>query len=243
MRTIITILVILTAFSALVNAQEYYKVTASELNARECPDKKCDKVFSLGYGERVLLVQKETSGWFLVEYNSQQGYVSSDYIEPVIMAEVEVEEPADDGMKTLWGYALYIVFGFGGFMLLLLLIIKGTALRIIGSTITLLACIVYYVLGIFLNMFFVVALAQNEFTGLVHIIVMVCMYVLALVVLILSIVGYFRNTGVAIIVLSVIIGAVDYYIGAIPGFFFAYVMAWGGILISLSGGAKKNNKT
>gem|GEM_PF-4123510 len=69
------------------------------------------------------------------------------------------------------------------------------------------------------------------------------MYVLALDVLILSIIVYFRNTDVAIIVLSVIIGAVDYYIGAIPGFFFAYVMAWGGIPIALGGSARREKES
>jgi len=58
-------------------------------------------------------------------------------------------------------------------------------------------------------------------------------YILALVVGILSIIGFFKNVGIGIIVLSAIIALIDFSTGAIPGGIMASMALFGGILITI----------
>ena len=59
---------------------DLYIYPTSELNFREGPDKDSKKLSVLQKGTQLKLLDFLNTGWFLVEYNGQQGYVSADYI-------------------------------------------------------------------------------------------------------------------------------------------------------------------
>lgn len=59
---------------------DLYIYPTSELNFREGPDKNSKKITVLEEGTQLKLLDFLNTGWFLVEYNGQQGYVSADYI-------------------------------------------------------------------------------------------------------------------------------------------------------------------
>ncbi len=59
---------------------DLYIYPTSELNFRQEPDKKGKKITTLEEGTPLKLVDFIPTGWFLVEYNGQQGYVSADYV-------------------------------------------------------------------------------------------------------------------------------------------------------------------
>lgn len=59
---------------------DLYIYPTSELNFREAPDKNSKKLSVLQKGTQLKLLDFLNTGWFLVEYNGQQGYVSADYI-------------------------------------------------------------------------------------------------------------------------------------------------------------------
>lgn len=59
---------------------DLYIYPTSELNFREGPDKDSKKISVLQKGTQLKLLDFLNTGWFLVEYNGQQGYVSADYI-------------------------------------------------------------------------------------------------------------------------------------------------------------------
>jgi len=241
MKKIILIILLFSVSNLFAqNEQKYYTVNASTLNVRDYPDKEGIKLFELNYGDRVLVTENGGT-WFKIEYKGKQGWVNNTYLIEDYNQELSDNSDNEEGSKGITPNPFLLYTGIiGGILLVLALILKGNALKITGAIITILATVFYYMFGLLLNAFSIALFATSNSSFLTSILATGFTYALSLVIFILSIVGFFKNTGIAIIVLSIIIIVINFLTGAIPGCIITIFSLFGGILIA-SGSAQLKN--
>lgn len=224
MKTAIPIVltVFFTALTFTISASEYYKSTADKLNVRKGPGTEYLTIGHLNKGTTVKVLEKK-KGWFKIKVKNGEGFVSSKYLQPL--------EDKNTSSNSKTNPLIYMGGGILAFLLLLAFLLKRSALKNYGSIITLLATFFYYVIGWFANWLFISAYSPSAESG-AWLFTTVFTYLLALVVGILSIIGFFKNVGVGIIVLSAIIIFVDFSVDAFPGVILASMALFGGILIA-----------
>lgn len=221
-KKLITV-IILTFFTLGAFAADYYTATTT-LNVRSGAGTKYPVMFTLKKGDQVK-VHSKIKNWYEIEYKEKTGYASSKYLNPVSTKKTS-------NSRQEWGTLdSFLLIGGGSiaFLILLAFLLKGSALKNYGSTITLLATFLYYVFGLFANFMFITFSAASK----EGIIVSFFTYFLALFVGILSIIGFFKNVGIGIVVLSTIIVYLDFSSGGLPGVILASMSIFGGILIAI----------
>lgn len=95
-------------FSGLTSAQSQYRVTANKLNIREIPSTRGGTLGSLSKGDtiQVLSIQQ---GWASLLYNSRTGYVSSSYLEELIVL-TDTLPPVSDTVSVISQFHDSIVY-------------------------------------------------------------------------------------------------------------------------------------
>ena len=74
--------VLLAAAPAVVSAQSGYKISSSSgANLRKGPGTGHSATATIPAGANVRVLDKNSNGWYKVEYNGQTGYVSGDLVE------------------------------------------------------------------------------------------------------------------------------------------------------------------
>ncbi len=80
--TLFVCTVLLAAAPAVVSAQSGYKISSSSgANLRKGPGTGHSATTTIPAGANVRVLEKNSNGWYKVEYNGQTGYVSSDLVE------------------------------------------------------------------------------------------------------------------------------------------------------------------
>jgi len=211
-----------------VNASDYYTVMKTNtLVIRSGPGENYPIVGTLSLGDTVFIDEIYTPWCQIKENNKIKGYANGWYLKKVDSS-VNSDNSGEKNQSYKW---LLIGGGFISFLLILAFLFKRSALKNYGSIIALLATIFYYVFGFFLNMIFISMYNSSAFAA--GFMISIFTYVLAIVVAILSIIGFFKNVGVGIIVLAAIISFIDFSTGAIPGAIMALIALFGGILITI----------
>src|SRR5690554_6861842 len=224
----ITTIILLLFFWTSSFSADFYKST-TDLNVRSGPGTGYEVLFRSQYGDEVKVLSK-SNGWYEVEYNGNIGYASSKYLKPTTTTETDSNTDSGNILSSAANNILLIGGGFIAFLFILAFLFKRSALKNYGSIIALLATFFYYVFGLFLNLIFISMLSSSAGAGFL---LSFFTYILALVVGILSIIGFFKNVGIGIIVLSAIIALIDFSTGAIPGGIMASMALFGGILITI----------
>lgn len=226
----ITTIILLLFFWTSSFSADIYKSTTT-LNVRSGPGTNYQVIFSLHKGDEVKVLSK-INGWSEIEYDGNTGYASSKYLDPVINTDETSSETPPFFSTT--NKFLLIIAAFIIILFVLAFVFKRGALKNYGSIISLLATCFYFFLGLFLNLLFIGNLGENSSLLGAGIgggmLISVLTYFLAIVVGILSIIGFFKNIGIGIIILSAIIVITDFYTGAIPGAIMASMALFGGIL-------------
>lgn len=70
----------------------YGEITASALKLRKEPNTSCDVLTNIPQGTKVLIIE-QLDGWYKVQYDGQEGYVSADWVE--ILESTESEQGAN----------------------------------------------------------------------------------------------------------------------------------------------------
>ena len=201
MNKYIFLVLILVCCSSISSAKEEYIVTSEKLNVRKCPSKNCGSIFKLNSGDLVDVLRKSKNNWCEISYKNITGFVYGKYLK-----KYTTENSGGIGLirKDLlikyWPISIPIV------ILLISLFLIEKALRNFGRLLVLLGSTFYFFIGLFLN--FITNLYQGSFEG---IIISLVAYILMFVVLIPSIISFFKNTGIAIILLGLIAFSLDIY--------------------------------
>ncbi len=225
-KKITTIIFLFFIWTSLFSA-DFYKST-TDLNVRSGPGTGYQVLFSLQYGDEVKVLSKSNS-WYEIEYNGKIGYASSKYLKPTSTTEANSSTNSKSIFSSIANNILLIGGGFIVLLFILAFLFKRSALKNYGCIIALLAAFFYYSFGIALN-FLMSMLIPSAGVGFL---LSIFTYTLALVVGILSIIGFFKNVGVGIIALAAIIAFINFSTGAIPGGVMALMALFGGILISI----------
>ena len=82
MKKALSTLLLLLALSTLVSAQtnEQYLVNSKTLNMRSGPGKEYGIITSLSMGDVVTLIEKNKNGWWSVDFDGTQGFISSSFL-------------------------------------------------------------------------------------------------------------------------------------------------------------------
>jgi len=193
-------LLILNASNLIAND---YKVTAKTLNIRDCPNTTCNKIGTLHKNDNVVLLNYvENDTWAQVEYMGQTGYVSSKYLKESYSTPFDKSSANSD-------WLIFILASIVLFPIFLLLILQRNAKRVFGATLCLLSSLAFIFGGSILNMMVATSMANLTssgtgsfaFAGLVTIV----SYVFFITTAVLAIIGFFKNTGIALIVLSILL--------------------------------------
>lgn len=182
-----------------------FTVTAKTLNLRECPNTTCNKIGALHKYDNVLLLNYVENGtWAEVQFMEKTGYVSSKYLKS------KYSTPFDnDKGETNSDMLIFILASIILFPIFLLLILQRNAKRVFGATMCLISSLAFIFGGSILNMMVATSLASLTnsgtssfaFAGLVTIV----SYLFFITTAILAIIGFFKNTGTALIVLSILL--------------------------------------
>ncbi len=203
---------------------QYYSTTT--LNVRSGAGTKYPVLFVLNKGDNVELISNH-SRWFKINFEGDIGYVSGKYLKP----KSSIKEKNSSVIGELNPY-LYISGTIVLLSILLAFVLKKSALKNYGSIIVLLATFFYYFFGLITNILFV-SIIESPIAAGTDFWIMFFTFLLMLIVGILSIIGFFKNIGFGIIVLSSIVIFLDYTSGAIPGVIIASITLFGGILITI----------
>lgn len=108
------------------SAQNSYKTTA-DLKLRSEPNSKSSSLVVVKKGEIVQVLEKTNKYWFKSSYGGKKGYLASKYLTQVVVAKPKViDSPKEEEEPLGIGAILCIVFGLGGLVLLIFVIVAAT---------------------------------------------------------------------------------------------------------------------
>ena len=206
------LLLILVLLSISTGASELFQATTA-LNVRSGPGTEYDVLFTLGEGDKVEFISKHDN-WYKIKFNDEVGYASGRYLKPL-----------SNKIHPII-LILGVVFAF---VLLISIFFRGHALRTYGSIIALFVTFLYYLIGFWANVFSIVLFEAHPIGFLMAIIT----YVLAIFIGILSLISFFRNVGIGIIILSAIVVIFDLSSSGIPGAILGALALIGGVFITV----------
>jgi uncharacterized protein YraI len=99
------------AITINLNANNIYQTTA-DLNVRSGPSSKYNSLGVIKKGEKVTVTEKTNPRWFKIEYNGQSAYISSKFLDIVVVEstdkiESQIEQESENSNSTI----LFIIIG------------------------------------------------------------------------------------------------------------------------------------
>ncbi len=206
----------------VVLASEEYIVKATVLNVRSGPGTEYNVVFQLRQGEIINLVNTQNSNWYKIETDTGTGFVAARYVTPI----------TDNGNLPLNNFQLMGLI-IGVTTILLIFLLRGNALKNFGGFIVLSISLFHILFGWWGSAF--IAIIGIDFTvdGELFMVTSVLNFILFWIIAILSVIGFFKNVGVAIILLSVISLILYVLPGSILGIILTSLALLGGVLVTI----------